>query len=320
MIVGGSAIFLNIIGLEAFSILVVVGAITLLTRLRPSYLDSYSALIRCRILWLIALSPWLVGLFSGILALAPRSRWPFPDVLKFLHWHHPQMFTFYSWHGLFVFIAVCSMGSLGIRSLIRMSVSMRQAKLIRFFAEPDGRGFYRLETDVPSAFTTGFFRPCCYVTSALRRQLTDQEYLIVRLHEFEHSRQFDPLKKWLFQLLTSFFPHETCRHYNQSLALAMELAADSAVLRKVDDKSLIATTMLKVKRLMASPSYTLYASICHFGMNDIEERIGYLFAEKHEKRFPCLSAVFGAISLSLVSVLCADIFHHVVEYFLSHSH
>jgi len=321
MIQGEAAIFLNVLSITAFSALLLVAIISLLVKLNPGNLNAYTAPSRRRILWLIALSPWLVGFVAAALALFSDSPYlPIPDSFDLLHWHHPQEFIFTSWHGLSTLFAVSYTGFIFIQNVSRLIQNSRQMQLLHALAEQDDDGFYQLDSDAPTAFTAGYSKPQCYITSALRRQLNVDEYIIVQLHEKEHARQFDPLKKWFYQLLTAFFPLSVSRQLNQWMVLAMEQCADSAVSRVIADKSLIAMTLIKVKRLAVRPfGNTLDdRALCHYGNDCIHERIHYLLSDESEKRFPAFLIILTTLSMSIICALSADIFHHLIEYTLSH--
>jgi len=245
---------------------------------------------------------------------------PLPDALDFFHWHHPEEFLFNSWHGLLLIFAISYTIILSVRSMRRMFQNSRKAKLLHAVSEVDDNGFYQLDTDTPTAFTAGYSQPRCYITSALRSQLNQDEYTIVQLHEIEHARRHDPLQKWAFLLLTSFFPRSVSNRLNQLLLLAMEQNADSAVSRVVKDKSKIAETLLKVRRLTAKSFGNSLDSnaFCHFGNDNLNQRIRYLLSDQQENDFPMFMVGLTAISMLAVCALSTDLFHHLIEYSLSH--
>lgn len=319
MLTGWFAMFLNTAGLWAFSSILVIGIIAVGSKLNPQYLDSYSLQTRYRMLWLVGLSPWVIASLAVVLATVSEASPIFFNYLGIFHLHHNHVFTIFSWHGAFVSLSLGATLYLLLTSLKRLRRSHRQVREILAFANLDATGYCQLETELPAAFTAGFFQPCYFITSGLRDRLNDYEHLIVRLHEEEHARNYDPLKKWLFQFLTSFFPRNTSLFYNQAMALTMELRADSAVAQAIPDKSVIASTMLKVKRLTASANVQpLNASVCHFGLDQLESRIGFLLTEHHADKSPLLLSLFALICLPISCVVGADIFHHLVEYVLSH--
>jgi len=326
MLLGDAALFLNLLSITAFCVLLMIAIVSSLIKLKSllkldfGNLSAYSAFSRRRILWLVTLSPWLVGFIAAALVLLTGSSYlPVSDLFDLLHWHHPQEFVFLSWHGLSTLLAISYVGFVFIQNVIRLVQNSRQIKLLHSLAEKDYDGFYQLDADAPTAFTAGYTRPQCYITSALRSRLNLEEYTIVQLHEQAHARQFDPLKKWFYQLLTAFFPLSVSRQLEQSMVLAMEQCADSAVTRVITDKSKIAMTLIKVRRLAVNPFANLdNRSLCHYGIDNIPQRIDYLLSSKNKKSFPTLQIILIASSMSIICALSADIFHHAIEYTLSH--
>lgn len=321
MILGPTAVALNLLSIMAFAVLIIVAAISIFIKINPDVLARYSASIRRRILWLLALSPWLVGLVAATLTLLSGSQYmTIPAAYDLFHWHHPQEFIFGSWHGLSMIFAISYTSLLFMKNIKRLLLNNSQIKLLHALADPDQNNFYQLDADAPMAFTAGYYRPKCYMTSALRRQLNDKEYRIIQLHENEHARRLDPLKKWFFQLLMSFFPQGTSRLLNQMMVLAMEQCADSAVYRVTKDKSLIAMTLLKVRRLAVGSGENgpNDHAVCHYGVDSISERISYLLSNDKHKTFPFFQVVLTAVTMSVICVLSANIFHHTIEYTLSH--
>ena len=322
MIIGPLAILLNLISVLTLCGILVVAAVSVSTRFNLININRYSATSRRQILWLVAFSPWVIGLVAGFIALLSGSRfWPIPDSYSFLHWHHPQEFLLYSWHGLSVALAMGCTGIIVFRNLVRLVKNSNKLKTLLALAEIDGNGFYRLDADAPAAFTAGYSQPKCYITNALRAQLSDEEYSIIKLHEKEHARRHDPYQKWLFQLLTAFFPRRISQTLNQSMTTVMEQCADEAVSSVIADKSVIAMTLVKVRRLTIDPLGQKFAAnlICHYGMDNIEPRIAYLLSDTKGKVFPLLITMLMFTAMSILCAMSADVFHHTIEYTLSHS-
>ena len=321
MIVGALAIFFNVLSIMGFCVLFIIFTLSIIVRWKSGGLRQYSVLSRRRVLWFIALSPWFFGGLAAITVILSGSNYsPFPQSFDLLHWHHADEFAFNSWHGLSIFALVTYTGFLIIRKVYSLIINCRQIKLLQAVAERDNNGFYQLEADAATAFTAGYLTPRCYITTALLSQLNSKEYTILKLHEKEHVRRADPLMKWLFQLLTAFFPKSISLQLNQSMSLVMEQGADLAVSDKISDKLLIAETLLKVRRLAVRPfegALNLNA-VCHYGHDNIEERISYLLTKRPANVFPIITFICVCVSISIFCALTADIFHHTIEYTLSH--
>ena len=322
MIIGPIAILLNLISVLALCGILVVTTVSVFTRFNIIDVNHFSATSRRQMLWLVAFSPWIIGIIAAFIALLSGSRfWPIPESYSFLHWHHPQEFLLYSWHGLSIALATGCTGVIIFRNIIRLLKNSNKLKTLLALAEIDDNGFYRLDADTPAAFTAGYSRPKCYITNALRAQLNDEEYSIIKLHEKEHARRHDPYKKWLFQLLTAFFPRRISQTLNQSMTTVMEQCADEAVSSVISDKSVIAMTLVKVRRLTINPPGQKFATnlMCHYGMDNIEQRIAYLLADNKGKVFPLLISILVFSAMSILCAMSADVFHHAIDYTLSHS-
>ena len=321
MMFGNIAVLFNVLSIMALSGLLVILTLTALIKLRWCELNQYSILSRRGLLWLIALSPWLVSLLASTLAILSGTQYAlFPRSFDILHWHHAEEFMLNSWHGLSVVAAYGGVSILLLRKIYKLILNTRQINLLRGVAQPDDNGFYLLDTDAATAFTAGYLKPRCFITSGLRNQLSDDEFEIIQLHEKAHVRCSDPAKKWFFNLLTAFFPTEISRKLNQSMSLTMEQCADLSITRVISDKSLIAMTLLKVRRLSAAPIGNGLDNdlTCYYAYDQIEERIRYILNGTPLKSFPFMFTCLAAVSMSLVCALSVDIVHHLIEYTLDH--
>jgi len=321
MIFGKVAILFNLLSIMVFSVIFIIFMLSIIVKWQSEKLNHYSLLSRRRVLWFVALSPWLFGFLTASLAILSGSPYsPFPKAFDLLHWHHAQEFTFTSWHGLSMIVPVIYISILFARKLYSLGIHNRKIKLLHGLTERDENGFYQLEADAATAFTAGWLSPRCYITTALRHQITPEEYRILQLHEKEHARRADPLKKWFFQLFTAFFPKAISQKLNQLMSLVMEQCADLAVSGEISDKSLIALTLLKVRRLAVKPFKNVLDAnaVCYYGNDNIEERISYLLSDQKSKAFPIFVIIFVAATMSVFCALSVDIFHHTIEYTLSH--
>jgi len=321
MIVGNLAIFFNMLSILVLTALSMIFVVSIIIKFRLNALAQYSILSRRRALWILALSPWIIGLFAAILAVTSGTQFsPLPNSYNFLHWHHAQEFNFKSWHGLSMITAATYICLIVASKLYRLVQNSQQINSLRAFSEVDDSGFYQLESDAATAFTAGYVNPKCYITSALRLELTTDEFQVLQLHEREHARRSDPFKKWFYQLSTALFPRYISQKLNLSMALVMEQCADQAIANVIQDKSFIAMTLLKVNRL-ASRSFKGVLnneSFCYYAVNNIEQRINYLLTEQQSKLFSLYSVLLAVVSVTLMCALSADFFHHFIESTLSH--
>ena len=150
MILGEAAIVLNLLSILAFGVLLIIASVSIFIKVKLDNPSHYSASSRRRILWLLALSPWLVGLLAATLALLSGSQYlPVPGAYDLFHWHHPQEFLFNSWHGLSLGFATSCASFLVMRSVKSLLLNSRQMKLLHALAEPDENNFFQLDADAP---------------------------------------------------------------------------------------------------------------------------------------------------------------------------
>jgi len=320
MIHGAGAVALNLLFILFFSLFLVAIVAAIISSVGNLNLGRYSLPSRRRVLWFAALTPWIIGIVTACLSIFVDSRYQPADGFNLFHWHHSQEFNLASWHGITLLVGISIVSFLLLKAVFRLITNARQLKLLYQLAEENERGFYQLEAEKITAFTAGIIKPRCYITNGLLQQLSAQELTIVQLHESAHAKSFDPLKKWLFQLLTSFYPVSVSRQMNICMTLVMEQSADARVARVVKDKSLIAETLLKVKKLAsASTGNNVLAPVaCHYAMDNVEERINYLINRQKETIFPLLPVVLAITTLAAFCGFSADAFHHVIEFTLSH--
>lgn len=239
----------------------------------------------------------------------------------FVHWHHPTEFALNSWHGYFVSIMLGMAIFMALRAGVHVVKSSTTINTLSTMSSSGPEGIRILETNTAAAFTAGIKNPSCYMTSALLDEINPAEFAIIRLHEMAHIKRNDPLKKTLFHLLTTFFPAPIAISLNQSMTTAMELSADAVVANDHHDKAVIAKTLLKVRRLAGKGFSDQFQApqICHYGLDNIDQRIRYLLADQKGDEVPMLR-VLGFIGLLAIGcALGTDTIHHAIEISLQHS-
>jgi len=264
--------------------------------------------------------PWIVGGISSMLLVMPEySGMDSFGLTSLAHWHHAGTFHYFSWHALMMVLFCGLLFHVFFRRTLRLRGTFQKIDLLRFYSRQDKSSYYIVDSDVPHAFTMGLFRPRCYMTTALIKNITERENAIVELHENAHARHFDPLKKWLFAFLSSFFPNTLNREINKAMELAMEQCADEEVLKVVQDRSLIAKTMLKITRLsLAHASREQLQPSCNFVTQQLDERVRYLLSENKGRAFPIGLLICFSALLILASVFSVDALHHAIEKYFTH--
>jgi hypothetical protein len=184
--------------------------------------------------------------------------------------------------------------------LWRRSRQHHQLQTLLAFSEVDATGCYRVESDIPNAFTLGLLNPKILISRALDRALTADELDIVYRHELAHQRARDPLRLSLFGMLT--------------LELLIEQQADAEVASQFCDPSTVAATLVKVNRLALryqrqAPDF----SACGFCTTAIEARIQQLLGSDHGRAFPIPSFLLSTFALVAVGMYYANSLHHSIE-------
>lgn len=323
MISGTFGLILNLlmVGILGFvAALVMVSALVFFTR--GSSL-RFSATARRSLLWGLVALPWLASLVSVCVLILPelvdrQLIWP----LSTMHFHHAYEFNFFSWHGPSLLLFCCMFVLLCSRKLLNAVKTSRGLTQLDYFSDVGDKDepIALLQTDVSAAFTSGLFRPRCYLTTGLLAKLTDEERDIVKRHEMAHAQHFDPLSKYAFSLFAAFFPRTIGERLNRAMALAIEQSADEAVLTKIRDEALVSKTILKVMRLCNANSggpAPLLAN-CHFVDAQIVQRVHYLMSTNKGISFPASLFILLAASLMVLSTLSVDLLHHAVELIFTH--
>ena len=320
MISGQFAVIFNMLSIMMLSVLVTIFISSALIHFKLTAIDFYPLSTRRLLLWLLAASPWVIGFLSSAVLLYIASDYsPLAESQRALHLHHIQLFYLTNWHGITLIFGLVLLSLLLIQKSYHFLKSQQRAKLLNSVADLDDNQLYLLDTDSISAFTAGFIEPQSYITTALRKQLTEMEYTIVRLHEYEHKRCFDPIKKFLFQSLIAVYPQPIAHYLFRKMTLVMELGADSAVSKVVPDKGLIAMTLIKVRRLSSQTQpCSIDTSVCHFEKDQLEDRINYLLVHQEQKKLSLVALLLVATTMLVFSTLSVGVLHHLIEFPLSH--
>jgi Zn-dependent protease with chaperone function len=269
----------------------------------------------------VVCAPWLIGFISVAIVLL-LSTGLVSNIVgsQLIHWHHPTQFALNSWHGYFVSIMLAMAIFVALRAAFHAVKSSTTISTLSAMSSPGPEGVRILETNTAAAFTAGIKDPNCYMTSALLGEVNDEEFAIIRLHEMAHIERNDPLKKTLFHLLTTFFPANIATSFNQTMTTAMEQCADAAVVSDQYDKAIIAKTLLKVRLLVAGEFTKQFQvpQICHYGLDNIDQRIRYLLADQKGDEIPVLWILSTIGLLAFSYALGTDTIHHAIETSLQH--
>lgn len=321
MITGLPGLLLNSFSIIVLSAVLVIALLILAFYCRFNPWHALNAEARQTGLWLLVISPWLTGLIASAIVMS-LSNANMAGIIsnEIIHWHHPDTFTLTSWHGYFVLATSGLAAFISLRIALRLIRSNTTIRTLLALAKREPDGVHILETETPAAFTAGLKNPVCFMTSALIKNLNEDEYTIIKLHEQAHARRRDPIRKTLFLLLTAIFPDRIAQKLNQVMNTALEQSADAAVSSAFPDKAIIARTLVKARRLSMQPAADdlFLAQACHYSVDDIDQRIHYLLTTRKGRALPKLF-VFSLIAVvAIACALGADAIHHAVEIPLHH--
>ncbi len=323
MITGLPGFLLNSFSIILLSAIVIILLTSLVLATNAWYRMKLSAEDRAGMLWLVVLSPWMVGLLATFIVVAfSQPALSIPLNNKLIHWHHLSEFYVSSWHGFLVLTMVALGVVLLARVVLRVIVLNQATTLLTQFSGFRTDGMLELDSDSYAAFTAGIRKPQGYITRALLDELDPLEYEIIRNHELSHVQSRDPARKAWFQILTGFYPAGISRFLRAQMVIVTEQIADSQVVQICPDKASIARALLKVQRLCKQSPLPISAAlnVCHFGADSIEQRINYLLSDNKNQPLS-LPLVFSTIAiLSLGCALGADSLHHAIELTLQHQH
>ena len=323
MIVNAFGLALNVITIGVTSFWVTIFLISAFASFGLRYFNSFNAGSRARLLWSVVMLAWLVAVASILLLLAPeifqyRGDW----LNSLIHLHHANVFYLASWHGALLVIfssmfLIVSMSKLA--SAIKLNSQLGQLDYFSVSEELDC-GTLLVDSDTPQAFTAGLFYPRSYITHGLRNRLSEESFAIVQQHELAHLRRRDPLRKYVFSLLASFFPKSVGTRLNEAFSLALEQLADQSALNSVRDKTLVSRTILDVARLNSRKFSPVGVTVGQRGFRPeaLQLRIRYLLEGEPIKPFPFLNLFVSTLVMIVVCTLSVDFIHHFVETIFSH--
>ena len=313
-----TAIFLNVLSLAVVSAWFAL----LLQLLVSGFLVRKVALLPAgwqkTLLTSWVLLPVLVGaLCSGAFMLYAFTDVMWPPLEMFIHWHHLFEFEWLSWHGsLLVIWAVATIWILlrHIRLLNHHKQSLQSVSLMADAnaAQLNGYNYILLETSIPLAFTAGMLRPMVYLSTGLTERVTRDELACIVAHEAGHKRYFDPLQKWLFSIVSAYYPRAIRRQLRQAFELATELRADSQAAEKVGALTVASALVAYRKSAQNCPVPFAFS----FGEDFVSQRVHALLEPaKFHFQIPVIISLLAAAVL-FTNLLSIDSIHHYIELIL----
>ncbi len=315
--------------------IVVVGTALVISLLQPlvlKRLPRFHLSARAGLLWCAALAPYYVGLYMVLLSQLPSVLFELGMAMdhctehhpgqSHLCWAHPAAFHLLGWQGLSAVLFTGLVSGWVCVTVYWAFQHHRYTQLLRDLARRED-GIYRLETDIPSAFTAGWLRPCVLVSDALAEGLSNEELAVVIAHERAHQARRDPLLLLIFRLCLGVYPTAIRRRFYQAMQLTLEQMADAAAVRAGNQPQLVAQTLVKVHRLTAqfrTPAAITggdFFGTCHCSAMALEQRVTHLLHKPTGKvtcaPFPSVAAGLVVIALVAWGLFSAHGVHHFWE-------
>jgi Zn-dependent protease with chaperone function len=320
VITGIPAYIINMITIMALGVFLSVIVVSLYFKLKAKNQKNYAAKTYQNVLWSMVALPWIMGFVAAILlAFFDTELNSWQNIIPGIHWHHIDEFYFKSWHGVLGVLVVGFVIFAFFKSAINLLKNIQKINVLKSLSHLESDNTYLLDTDNPIAFVGGYIKPKVFITTGMKEQLKSEELEIVLLHEYEHVRCKDSLKKLIFRLLSSVYLGKTSIRLQSAMNLSIEQCADKAITSEIPDKSKIAETLLKVKSLLNQTTEKKYdtTALCHYGFDEIERRIRYLLLPEPQKTFPIFIISIISLVLAFSCTYFAASAHHFIEYTLS---
>ncbi|WP_077285885.1 M56 family metallopeptidase [Cognaticolwellia aestuarii] len=320
MIEGQLAIWLNISTILVLSFIIANFSVSVFISILAQQFLTIQVESRKIILWLLVILPWLASISVALLFLnGYMTSTIFDSEAEYAHWHHMSEFNWLSWHGATLMIALSCMFYLVANKLIKLNIHRKKLLSLTSLSQPIDNNIFEIQVSNPGAFTAGFIRKKCFITSGMLKEMTREEVNVILGHEKAHAQMNDPLKKWLFSVFCEFFIPTLAKHLKLHMMLAMEQAADNAVVTNEVPSTFVAGTLVKVARLNAN--YTPLKEnelVVNFGADILEQRVYFLLGQLTLKPAnKWLTALF--ITLIFIGILSSiDGVHHIIETVFSH--
>ncbi|PKG99557.1 peptidase M56 BlaR1 [Paraglaciecola sp. MB-3u-78] len=324
MLISSWAVAMNLIAIALLGFFIAALIMSCAWLLLNKFINLFSMKSQKSLVWGWVAGPWFLGLittllFSPLFANTFLYRW----IEEVAHWHHLYVFQMSSWHGisviLFVFFSVALISMKGWQLYQQNSA----VQVLNAFSNSHQKNYglhnvVVLQSDVPTAFTSGLFKPKCYVSSGLINNLSDKELDIVIQHELAHAHKKDPLSKLFIAFLSAYYPKKIAMDLNAKYSLITEHLADRATAIQ-HSAEYVASTLVKVARLQkVMPTQVQNPALSYFGANSITQRVQQLLNPTN-KSIPLLIPLSSMLIMLCLTVLAVDATHHLVETIFTHS-
>ncbi|QQX78813.1 M56 family metallopeptidase [Shewanella sp. KX20019] len=320
MIEGTLAVWLNISAIAVISFVAANIIVSILVAIFDAKVARFELKSRKVALWLVVTLPWVAALVVALYFSLSDLSSPFVQQTgAYAHWHHMTTFELASWHAATLILALLGLSFTVLKKLRALRQHQQSMQSLHGLSTSLSDGVYQLKTSELSAFASGFIKQRCYITSGLLANSSEDEQQVILMHERAHMASRDPLKKWLFNLLASFFVIPIAQRLKLQMVLAMEQAADNAVIGSKYSSTFIASTLVKVARLNAnSHNFVDNEMVSSFGAEILEQRVYSLLGELTLKPISSPLTITLMIIVTAVSAYSIDAIHHLIETLFTH--
>lgn len=289
----------------------------------------------------VRVSPGRAEALAGALLLAPWGAWLGVLLLWALHsepillegWLHGGEGHGHTTHGgvpLFA-VVVALAGVIGVALWYACSwlavarIGTRASKLRRALEESSevgaASGFSRVRGDSTLCATAGFLSPRAFISERVLDALGPDCAEVVAIHELEHVRRRDPLRRFVAMILSVVHLPRVRREILRGLSLAQERACDEAAAQQKGDPLLVAEALLRVGRLGLHAAPPLGGLVCAAAHEHLILRTEALItpAERDLARTSLLlAATLASLPVALTLLLHHPVVHHAVASCCTH--
>jgi Zn-dependent protease with chaperone function len=296
-------------------------AVSALTPAAVTHVEGWAPERRHRALFLLALSPLLlglVGLFAALLPSVLALRWPAHDHCLAHNGHvhlcflHPPAHA--GNHASWVVLAL-ALGWAAARAAGALVALLRAArvaaKCLDLRYDDALLGARVLPTSAPLCMLVGLVRPAVVVSEGLLARVSAAELAVMLHHERAHAVRRDTLLRLLAYGATVSMWRPARARLLRALTLSAEQSCDEAAGRAIGDRLQVAEVILEVERLLEPPPVALSGVAASFG-GDVSARVEALL----EPPLPpgTLARPLTLLLLAVLGLIAAsEPLHHLTE-------
>lgn len=192
--------------------------------------------------------------------------------------------------------------------------------LVRTAQRDEKRDLIVIESHHPVCFAAGLMNPRIVVSSGLLEALTPEEQLVAVAHERAHAERRDALSRLVVRATAALHLPGVGAWLRREAEVAAEQCCDEAAATAAGDRLLVASTILKVERLVRASGTSEPAAFADvsvaLGTCAVERRVEALLVAPRVE--PSLRLA-GALTIAALgaALACAEGVHHLAESALS---